>query len=60
MDASVIRKFDYAALGHLHGAQSVGEEKIRYCGTLLKYSVSEASHQKALHLVTLGEKGDPL
>jgi hypothetical protein len=60
VDASVIRKFDYAALGHLHGAQSVGEEKIRYCGTLLKYSVSEASHQKALHLVTLGEKGDPL
>ncbi len=57
VDVSVIREFDYGALGHLHGAQAVGEEKIRYCGTLLKYSVSEAGHQKALNMVTLGEKG---
>lgn len=49
--------FDYAALGHLHSAQKVGKEWIHYPGTLLKYSVSEWNQTKALHLVTMGEKG---
>lgn len=60
IDSSVIEKFDYAALGHLHGAQAAGAEQIRYCGTLLKYSVSEANQKKCLHVVTLGEKGAPV
>lgn len=58
-DVSVVRGFDYGAFGHLHSAQAVGDEAYRYCGTLLKYSVSEVGQQKALHLVTLGEKGTP-
>ena len=49
--------FDYVALGHLHGKQKVKDEHIRYCGTPLKYSDSEASHTKALTVETLGEKG---
>lgn len=57
VDISAVRGFDYVALGHLHGAQRVGEEQIRYCGTLLKYSVSEANQTKSLHIVELGEKG---
>lgn len=57
VDISVLADFDYVALGHLHGAQKVGAEHIRYCGTLLKYSVSEAGQEKALHLVELGAKG---
>ena len=57
VDISVLKKFDYAALGHLHGAQKAGSGNIRYCGTLLKYSVSEAAQEKSLHLVTLGAKG---
>lgn len=57
VDVAGIRRFDYAALGHLHGAQQVGESHIRYCGTLLKYSVSESEQEKSLHVVTLGEKG---
>ena len=57
IDISGIRQFDYAALGHLHGAQQVGDTHIRYCGTLLKYSVSESEQEKSLHVVTLGEKG---
>ena len=57
VDISVLRDFDYAALGHLHGAQKVGAEHIRYCGTLLKYSVSEAGQKKMLHMVELGAKG---
>ena len=60
IDSSVIEKFDYVALGHLHGAQVAGKEQIRYCGTLLKYSVSEAKQEKRLHVVTLGEKGTPV
>ena len=57
VDISVGQEFDYVALGHLHGAQRVGQEKIRYCGTLLKYSVSEANQKKTLHVVELKEKG---
>nr|WP_294493267.1 exonuclease SbcCD subunit D [uncultured Mediterraneibacter sp.] len=60
VDISVIKSFDYVALGHLHGAQKVGEEHIRYCGTLLKYSVSEAGQEKTLHMVEIGEKGSPV
>ncbi len=58
VDIGVIKEFDYAALGHLHGPQYVGSPHIRYCGTLLKYSVSECEHEKSLTVVTLGEKGE--
>lgn len=60
VDISGIQKFDYTALGHLHGAQQVGTPQIRYCGTLLKYSVSESEQEKSLHVITLGEKGEPV
>lgn len=56
VDVSTVQDFDYVALGHLHGAQQAGAEHIRYCGTLLKYSVSEADHRKTLHVVELKEK----
>lgn len=57
VDASVFAPFDYVALGHLHGPQNVGGERIRYCGTPLKYSFSETGHQKSVTIVELGEKG---
>ena len=57
MDASVFKAFDYVALGHLHGPQNIGSNRIRYCGTPLKYSFSEANHHKSVTLVELGEKG---
>ena len=60
IDSSCVQKFDYVALGHLHGAQKSGVEHVRYCGTLLKYSVSEANQKKALHLIELGKKGEPV
>lgn len=60
VDISAVRDFDYVALGHLHGAQRVGMDHIRYCGTLLKYSVSEAGQEKTLHVVELGAKGEPV
>ena len=58
VDAAVFAPFDYVALGHLHGAQSVGRETLRYCGTPLKYSFSEAGQQKSVTVVELGAKGD--
>lgn len=58
VDASVFEPFDYVALGHLHGAQNVGSERIRYCGSPLKYSFSEVSHKKSISVVELGAKGE--
>lgn len=57
VDVSVFEPFDYVALGHIHGPQQVGREAVRYCGTPLKYSFSEAKHQKLVTVVELGEKG---
>lgn len=59
VEASVLEPFDYAALGHLHGAQKVQYEHVRYSGTPLKYSVSEEKHHKGITLVELKEKGVP-
>ena len=58
VDASVFEGFDYVALGHIHGPQNIGSNRIRYCGTPLKYSFSEASHNKNVTIASLGEKGD--
>ncbi len=57
VDVSVFADFDYVALGHIHRPQNVGSEKVRYCGTPLKYSFSEASHEKSVTVVELDEKG---
>ncbi|MDO4815784.1 MAG: exonuclease SbcCD subunit D [Bacillota bacterium] len=57
VDASAVAEFDYVALGHLHVPQSCGNEHIRYCGTPLKYSFSEAKVSKSVTVVELGEKG---
>lgn len=57
IDARLFDAFDYVALGHLHTPQAVGREAVRYCGTPLKYSFSEAKQQKSALIVTLEEKG---
>ena len=57
VDVSVVEQFDYVALGHIHGAQMVKFPYIRYCGTPLKYSVSEEHHKKSITMVTMGAKG---
>lgn len=58
VDAAVFAPFDYVALGHLHGPQNIGSNRIRYCGTPLKYSFSEEHHHKSVTVVHLGPKGD--
>ena len=57
IDAAVFERFDYVALGHIHGPQNIGSERIRYCGTPLKYSFSEAEHVKSVTVTEIGEKG---
>ncbi|OAZ91446.1 exonuclease SbcCD subunit D [Halomonas sp. G11] len=52
-----MQSFDYVALGHLHGPQYRGGEHIRYSGSLLKYSFSEASQRKGVTLVDIDEQG---
>lgn len=53
----VLKSFDYAALGHIHKPMKAGSEFIRYCGTPLACSVSEAGQQKGIVMVEMKEKG---
>lgn len=57
VDAEVFDGFDYVALGHIHRAENIGSEKMRYCGSPLKYSFSETGQTKSLTVVELGPKG---
>ena len=50
--------FDYVALGHIHSPQKIERDTVRYSGSLLKYSLSEASDSKSVPVITLGEKGE--
>ena len=56
IDAGVFDGIDYVALGHIHGPQGIDSDRIRYCGSPLKYSFSEAQQEKSVSIVTLGEK----
>lgn len=56
VDASLFDGFDYVALGHIHRPQKVGRETIRYCGTPLKYSVSECDDEKSVTIVDIEDK----
>jgi exonuclease SbcD len=57
VDGSLFDAFDYVALGHLHRPQHIGRETLRYSGTPLKYSFSEANDEKSVTVVEMGEKG---
>ncbi|MFF5253534.1 exonuclease SbcCD subunit D [Streptomyces leeuwenhoekii] len=54
--AGIFAGVDYVALGHLHGCQTI-TERIRYSGSPLPYSFSEAGHRKSMWLVDLGPGG---
>jgi exonuclease SbcD len=57
VDLSVFDSFDYVALGHLHRPQNCTTERVRYCGTPLKYSFSEAGDEKSVTVVEIPRKG---
>lgn len=58
VDADVFDAFDYVALGHIHSPQFLKRETVRYCGTPLKYSFSEAEQEKSVTVVEFREKGN--
>ena len=58
IDAGVFDAFDYVALGHIHKPQKVGRETLRYAGSPLKYSFSEANHKKSVTIVDMEGKDD--
>lgn len=57
VSAALFDGFDYVALGHLHGPQSIGRETIHYSGSPLKYSFSEVRQKKSVTIVSVEEKG---
>lgn len=58
VDVNVFEPFDYVALGHIHGPQRLIRDTVRYCGSPLKYSFSESTHNKSVSFVELKEKGN--
>lgn len=58
VDVGIFSKFDYVALGHIHSPQHVGRAEVRYCGTPLKYSFSEAGQKKSVTVVDFLDKGE--
>ncbi len=55
--ADVFKEYQYTALGHLHGPQKIGKDTVRYSGSLLKYSFSEAGQKKGADVVVLDGNG---
>ena len=58
VDAAVFAPFSYVALGHIHRLQNIGSPRVRYSGTPLKYSFSEAGDEKSVTLAELDGKGE--
>src|SRR5699024_7057859 len=58
VDAALYKDFHYTALGHLHQGHYVMNETIRYCGSILKYSISEENHKKGFHIVDIDASGN--
>lgn len=58
VSGEVFYGFDYVALGHIHREQTVGKDNIRYCGTPLKYSFSEAKNIKSVTILDFNDKGN--
>lgn len=57
VSADHFRDFNYAALGHLHAPQRAGADYIRYSGSLMKYSTSEATQKKCVYMIELDKNG---
>lgn len=55
--AELFSPFSYTALGHLHSPDAIKHEKVKYSGSLLKYSFSEAKQNKSISIIEMDEKG---
>lgn len=48
---SLLKDFDYVALGHLHGKDALHAERARYSGSPVKFSLSEANQKKGVYII---------
>lgn len=55
--ADLFTPFSYTALGHLHSPLAFNHEKVRYSGSLLKYSFSEAKQKKSISIIEMEQDG---
>lgn len=58
VSATCFDGFAFVTLGHLHRSQSVGEQRVHYCGAPLKFSFAEAGQQKSVSLIELNARGE--
>lgn len=59
IDASIFKDFDYVALGHIHSNKNIGDKKMQYSGSPLKYSIDEFSQQKTFTIIDFSEEKNP-
>ncbi|TCJ01222.1 exonuclease SbcCD subunit D [Cytobacillus praedii] len=55
--SELFEPFSYTALGHLHSPDAIKHQKVRYSGSLLKYSFSEAKQEKSISIIEMKENG---
>lgn len=58
VSTNCFQPFTYTALGHLHSPDAIKHKSIKYSGSLLKYSFSEATQRKAVSIVTIDSQGE--
>ncbi len=58
VDVHLFDNFDYVAMGHVHGAQKLLRDTVRYAGSPLKYSFSEVYQKKSVPIIEFGSKGE--
>lgn len=58
VDVGIFDEFDYVAMGHIHGAQKLTRDTVRYAGSPLKYSFSEVNQKKSVPIIEFNKKGD--
>jgi DNA repair protein SbcD/Mre11 len=56
--AELFEPFSYTALGHLHSPDAIKHDKVKYSGSLLKYSFSEAKQRKSISIIEMDDKGN--
>ncbi|OIK15021.1 exonuclease sbcCD subunit D [Bacillus sp. MUM 116] len=55
--AELFEPFSYTALGHLHSPDAINHQRVKYSGSLLKYSFSEAKQNKSISIIEMDDKG---
>ena len=56
IDVSLVKQFDYVALGHIHAPQQISCDTIRYSGSLMRYSFDEVKQKKSIVDVSIANK----